>query len=329
MDTLRLTSQGNITPLYEHDRWIDRVQRNGERIGQFVLIKLNEDAEGNYIGTLRIDVDIQNGYANIGISSIPALLFGTSSQVPTQSDMARLDQSIYDYVEPYIDYDPRNFMVSRLDDGRILETAHPPEQYVNDIASTLPMKVRQRQVTKYPNYIRVSSNHFAWSLYDKFARLEQVEGHKDKGKKCTENTLQLSENTNLLRNEIQYRNSNQIANNFTKGLTTKHLTEDWFHEKMHQNRIKYFNQIYKATKCMIPQTTIADFIRKHGTSALLDYLALTEGLISVEGILAGMKAAGMTQQAINKRRKYYAELLAMHPSRMGLIDELRTLIYAA
>jgi hypothetical protein len=324
MDTIRLWTPKGRTNIKDHPEW-QITCRNGTEVKREATVCLNKDIEGRHNGTLKLVVNSLHQNAYLSVSSIPVLLNGTSLRPPTQLELSTLPDVLYNITSDYIDMDIDCMSFSRLDNADILYTSKPVDMYINAIKAMTTHKIGHYKVCKeHDGYVRFYNDQISVIMYNKAVKAGLLK---------SEHHHLLNEITNWFRIEVQNKTPEKISQEIYKNLKVSHLCQDWLLEKMLKQRQKEFDKcLHIAKKESDLYSGMLDVMQKATQrSGMLDglfYHALHTGM-TLDQLKGMMQALGYTRQHIHKMLKKAANIEAMKYNRMGLIDELRTLIYAA
>ena len=339
LDTLKMYAENTSEEaLKQHQDWQMLLSSDGELVKQHATVFLNavkDDKDKlHYNGTIRLEYNCQKRFLNIGLSSAPALLFGTSLKTLQREDLTRLQDSLQHHVNSFADIDVSKISITRLDNSTLYSMNALAGKYI----MLLDEITRNRQQHAQKKYFEAETIEF-------YNRLRTV-GFYDKHAKNVKNALEstyIQENnvkSNELRFEIQNKKSRSIKHAFklTEALTLKQLDTDYMQEALQKQRIKEF---YKHFKFTIGEQKIRleDFLNtsifmktQHKRTALdktLWLIALQKNFIDLSTLKAIMYASGYTKQSVYRRMKSLTELLEHDIDKTELYNELKAKIEAA
>lgn len=339
LDTIRLNFE-NFEPerLKQHSAFKTEVTSEGEAVKQHATVFLNETKgekdKLTYNGTIRFDYSYKDKYLNIGLSSAPVLLYGTSFKTLQRSDLSRLTEELQKQANSFVDADIRTACVSRLDNSTLYTMNEASSRYIMLLDELT--RNRQQHATK---------KYFEGETIEFYNRLRTT-GFYDKYAKNKKNELEaiFAEQQNLssneLRYEIQNKKSRSIKSAFglTERLTLQQLDTDYMQEALHKQRIKEFNKHFQFT-IGTQRIQLEDFFNtsiymkaRHKRTALdktLWLLAIQKGFMTLTEVKAIMQASGYSRQAVYRRMKTLEELLQYDISKTELFEELAAKVHAA
>ena len=339
LDTLRLTADNlSSDALKEHEAWDVKASSDGELKQHEATVFLNAVKDDKdkllYNGTIKLIYKHQKRYLNIGLSSAPVLVHGTSFKLLQREDLTRLQDSLQKHVNNFADIDISKTSITRLDNSTLYSMNALAGKYI----MLLDDMTRNRQQHAQKKYFEGQTLEFynrrrTCSFYDKFAKNE-------KNKLELEYIKQANVQSNELRYEIQNKNTSSIKHAFglTEALTLKQLDTDYMQEALHKQRIKEFHKHFKHT-INERQIVLEDFFQtalhmkqKHSKSSLdsmLWYIALQKNFITEEEVRKIMQAAGFSRYAIYRQRKKFEKLKSYDIDKTELYNELKAKIEAA
>ncbi len=338
LDTLKIHAEGfSSEALKQHTDWFTETSSDGELVRQYATVFLNAKKTEDkllYNGTLRLDYNHQKQYLNIGLSSAPALLYGTSFKLLQRQDLKRLQDEIQQHVNSFADIDISTTKITRLDNSTLYSMNTPASKYIMLLDSI--SRSKQHHATK---------KYFENQTIEFYNR-QRTTGFYDKYAKNQKNQLELEYiglkdiQSNELRYEIQNKKSRSIKHAFrlTEALTLKQLDTDYMQEALHKQRIKEFHKHFKFT-IGEHKITLEDFLNtsifmktKHRRTALdktLWLIALQKNFIDLTELKAIMQASGYSKQAVYRRMKALKELLEHDIDKTQLYEELKAKVEAA
>lgn len=333
LDTTQLTLQGiRPTDIKNHERWQFKTSSDGEMLQQQAIVRMNETPDG-YIGTFAVTYDAKNNYLNLSVSSLPALIHGTSFETLQASDMPRIGQALQDCITPYAHVDVSDMIFTRIDNSTLYTMQQAAGTYIallDDI--TRSAQYRHNKTYYQGETIQMRCNKRTIGFYDKVAKnkLNKLELKRLKALPIT--------NTNLLRYEIQNKSSKSIRDAFLTDVQIHHLTTDEFVHALHEQRKKEFDKHFKfvigekKTDCETLLNTIMHMKTQNKRNALdaaLWHHAIEQGIYTLDDIRKVMEISGYSRQAIHKRMKTLKELAAYDVNKTELLHELKRHIHAA
>ena len=337
LDTIKLTLQ-DVSPdiLKQHERFQMVTSADGEIIRQQAIQRLNETPAKDiygvkqkqlYNGTLSVSYDYQHRFLNIGCSSLPALLHGTSFATLDVADMKRVALVLQSQIEQYVDADINRMFFTRLDNSTIYTMQHSPAQYI----CLLDSITRNKQYRHQKHYFEGETLQFR--------NRQRTIGVYDKYQKNRHNEVEMqylktsdADNEHTLRYEIQYKKASEIRKVFkTEYLKLPDIQTDAFIETLTEQRKHQFEKHFRFVSDAARQkleTLINIFTHMEATrtkqTALNDtamfMLVQTHGLDAVKKL---MEVANFSRQAIHKRMQSLRELEAMDISKAELYNELQ------
>ncbi len=343
LDTIKLSLQ-DVSPdvLKQHERFQMVTSSDGEVIRQQAIERLNEtpavDVFGVelkkqvYNGTLSITYDYKHRFLNVGCSSLPALLYGTSFATLSRHDTQKASELLQSYVSNYVDVDVNTMFFTRLDNSTIYTMQHTPAQYICMLDNITRTKQYRHQKQYYEGEtLQFRNRQRTIAVYDKYLknRNNQVEMQH---MKTSDKVF-----TNSLRYEIQHKKASEIRKVFKKDylklpdIKTDAFIQTLLRERLHQFT-KHFRFVTGEQKEKL-ETLINIFAHMETTrtkqTALNDtamYLLLkTHGLDAVKKL---MEIANFSRQAIHKRMQSLRELEALEAPKRELYNELHQKIKA-
>ena len=340
IDTLRLTApELTSEALKQHESWSgDTCLLSGEVKSQKAVIYLNaqktEQDQLVYNGTMKLVYDHQKKYLNIGLSSAPVLLYGTSFVTLQRKDITRLKEEMQKQIDCFVDIDITKTVITRLDNSELYRMNTLCSHYIMLLDSITRSKQHHAKKNFFENEtIEFRNNQRITKFYDKYAKNEK-------------NTLELQNagllgmQSNELRYEITNRHSRSIKHAFklTEPLTFTQLDTDYMQAALHKQRIKEFHKHFRFVTSQ-DKARLEDFLNsaifmkaRHKRTALdktLWYLAIEKGFISLTELKAIMRAAGYPRQTVHRRIKSLTELLAHDIETTQLYEELKAKVEAA
>ncbi len=333
LDTIRLTFQGikpeALISQKDGERWTFNTTEDGEIERQRTIQRLNvSEDKKTYNGTLAIMYEYKKSYLNVEVSSLPALIHGTSFEVLTTEDLKRLTHVLEERVHPYVDVDINTGIFTRLDNSLLYSMERSPGTYISLLDElTRDSQYRMKKTLYQHETIQFHNKQMTLGFYDKF--------QKNRHNAVEMRFLQACDNAgkqNALRYEIQNKNAKTIRNTFGQDVTLQDVTKDFFIHRLHEQRKKLFNKHFqfhagerKATLEDFLNTSI--FMKERHTRNVMDkalwYIALEKGFITLDETRKIMELSGFTRQAVYKRMKGFKELLSYDIEKSELYDELK------
>lgn len=339
LDTLRLNFENiDIDRIKQHNSFRSLYNSEGTLVSQNATVYLNETIDENdkklYNGTIRIDYSAERKYLNVGLSSAPVLLFGSSFKTLQRKDISPLAEQLQQHLNSFVDADITKATVSRLDNSTLYRMNAPVINYIS-LLNELSQAKQHHCSKKYfeGETIEFYNRQRTTGFYDKYAKNKQNE---------LESKLIQTESItdNELRYEIQNKKSASIKKAFglNKRLTLLDIDTDYIEEKLHRQRITEFEKHFKFQHTS-KQFNSEDFInilqhmnKKHSRTAYfktLEYMCIENGYITPEIIKAGLSASGYTRQAINKRMNSLKKIMQYDIDKTELYEELSQRIKVA
>jgi len=331
LDTLRITFNQQTESCLKENNWTHVINSSGELQKQFAIIKLNhkQDTEkDSYVGTLKIEYSHLNHYLNVSVSSLPALLHGTSYMTLTHEDTKRIPEALSKEIEPYVKTDFEAGIITRLDNSVIYNMNSSVANYILLLNS----------ITRTKQFHCVKKYYEAESV-ELFNRLRTIAFY-DKAKKNQLNTAEQNINTpdNLLRYEVQNKCLKSIKKVFGKELNVYDLQTEQTADLLYKQRKAEFNKHFRF-KNEQDKIRLQDFLNtqlfmktKHKRSALdktLWYIALQKGIVSIEELRVIMTISGYHRSTVHRKIDKLNELLASDVKKTELYFELKSKIEAA
>ena len=341
LDTINLTLQDAPPDILKHHEHFQLVtSADGEVIRQQAVERLNETpaydmfgAEQKrqlYNGTLSVSYDFQHRFLNVGCSSLPALLHGTSFATLDISDTRKAADILQSHVSKYADVDVNKMFFTRLDNSTIYTMQHLPAQYI----CLLDSITRNKQYRHQKYYFEGETLQFrnrqrTIGIYDKYQK------NRHNGVEMNYLKTLDADNMTSLRYEIQYKKAAEIRKVFkTEYLKLPDIQTDAFIETLIRERLHQFNRHFRFVTDEEKQkleTLINVFSHMEATktkqTALNDtamfMLVKTHGLDAVKKL---MEVSGFSRQAIHKRMQTLRELEALDVSKAELYNELHNKI---
>ncbi len=331
LDTIRITYNNQTDSCLKDNDWKQVINSSGEIEKQFKILKLNlkQDTEkDSYVGTLKIEYSHLNHYLNVSVSSLPALLHGTSYKTISPEDTKRIPEALHKEIEPYVKTDFETGIITRLDNSVIYNMNSSVSSYIlllNSITRT-----KQFHCTK---------KYYEAESVELFNRLRTVAFY-DKFKKNQHNASEqnISCSGNLLRYEVQNKCLKSVKKVFGKELNIFDLQTEETANWLHKQRVAEFQKHFRF-KNETDKIRIQDFLNtqlfmktKHKRFALekaMWLIALRKGMISIEELRVIMQISGYSRQYIYKKINQLNELLTSDVKKTELYSELKTKIEAA
>ncbi len=338
LDTLRITAEDlNTEALKQHKDWCFDMNADGEIKKQHATVFLNAKQEEDklvYNGTLRFQYSHADKYLNIGLSSAPVLIYGTSFKVFQRKDLTSLQEVLQHHVNSFADIDVSTARVTRLDNSTLYDMNTFTSHYIMLLDSISRSKQHHATKKYFENQtIEFYNNARTTGFYDKFAKNQK---NKVELAYIGKHNIQ----STSLRFEIQNKKSRSIKHAFklAEPLTLKQIDTDYFEEALHRQRIKEFRKHFKFT-IGEKKVKLEDFLNtsifmktKHRRTALdktLWLLALQKNFIDLTELKAIMQASGYSKQAVYRRMKSLTELLEHDINKTELYEELKAKVEAA
>ncbi len=340
LDTLRLTFENlSSEALKKHEDWHGKTcLLTGEVKKQEATVYLNASKTKEdkllYNGTVKLEYNHQKQYMNVGLSSAPVLVYGTSFKVLQRKDLQALQEALQQHIGSFADVDVSKASITRLDNSELYCMDTMSANYI----CLLDSITRSKQHHAKKNYFENETIEFR--------NMQRITKFYDKFAKNTKNELELEQagllgmKSNELRFEVTNRRSKSIKQAFklVEPLTLKQLDTDYMQEAFYKQRIKEFHKHFKFVTTE-DKARLEDFLNstifmknKHSRTALdkaLWYLALEKGFVTLEELKAIMNAAGYPRQTIHRRMKALTELLSHDIDKTQLYEELKAKIEAA
>lgn len=333
LDTLRITFNNKHDNCLRNNDWTQVISSSGELQKQFAILKLNckkdtDTEKETYVGTLKIEYSHTNQYLNLSVSSLPALLYGTSYKTISHEDTKRIPEALYKEIEPYVKTDFKTGIITRLDNSVIYNMNSSVANYILLLNS----------ITRTKQFHCVKKYYEAESV-ELFNRLRTVAFY-DKFKKNQHNTSEqnIVSPGNLLRYEVQNKCLKSVKKVFGKELNVYDLQTEQTADLLHKQRLTEFQKHFRF-KHEQDKIRLQDFLNtqlfmktKHKRFALektMWFIALQKGIISIEELRVIMQISGYSRQYIYKKIEQLNQLLASDVKKTELYTELKTKIEAA
>ncbi len=331
LDTIRITFNNQTNSCLKVNDWQQVINSSGELQKQFAIIKLNhkKDTEKEtYVGTLKIEYSNLFQYLNVSVSSLPALLHGTSYKTISHEDTKRIPEALSKEIEPYINTDFKTGIITRLDNSVIYNMNSSVANYILLLNSI----TRTKQFHCVKKYYEAETIE----LFNKFRTI----AFYDKAKKNQHNTSEQNINCpgNLLRYEVQNKCLKSIKKVFGKELNVYDLQTEETANWLYKQRITEFQKHFRF-KDEPDKLRLQDFLNtqlfmknKHKRFALektMWFIALQKGMISIDELRVIMQISGYSRQYIYKKINQLNELLSSDFKKTELYSELKTKIEAA
>jgi len=338
LDTLKFNAENiQAEALKQHEDWLTETTSEGELVKQRATVFLNAHKDKDkllYNGTIRLEYNHQQQFLNVGLSSAPVLLFGTSFKTVQRSDLQRLQEELQHHVTNFADIDISTTKLCRLDNSTLYGMDCLASKYI----MLLDDMTRNRQQHAQKKYFEGETLEF----YNRQRTIGFYDKHAKNQKNQLESTYiqQHGIQSNELRYEIQNKKSRSIKQAFklVEPLTLKQLDTDYMQAALHKQRIKEFNKHFQFVQDE-KKVTLTDFLNtsifmkeKHRRTALdktLWFLALQKNFIDLTELKAIMQASGYSKQAVYRRMKAMKELLSHDIDKTQLYEELKAKIEAA
>lgn len=331
MDTLRMTLP-NVSPDVlitgkGAQQWNLNVTETGEVSNQHVTLFLNQKPEtGAYNGTIRIEYDHQHRYLNVSVSSVPAMLYGTSLQRVTFDDIQTLSDVINEYIAPYTYLTVNSAMVTRYDSDTLWHMLAPAGVYIVLLDQITRNKQYHANKTYYqPELIQFRTKTRTVGLYDKYGKNIKNEVERDQIHRLDD----AEGKDNLLRYEVQHKNSKAIRQVIKQPITLDDVKQEQIQLLFLEQRKQIFNKLFPMTDDVKHiENTINTFegMKTRGSRTQFNdtilMFALQNGL-SPELMEAMMKLGGYSRQAVNSRRKQMAKVISRNVNNRELYSELK------
>jgi hypothetical protein len=336
LDTIRLTFQ-NVSPdalkqRKDGELWMLQSTEDGTLNRHQVIQRLNVTEDGKaYNGTLAVTYDHKQRFLNIGVSSLPALLHGTSFEVLNKKDMQRVGEELSSRVQPFVDIDMNDGVFTRLDNSLLYTMDKQPQVYI----ALLDEMTRDAQFRMKKTY------HQNETL--QFRNRQRTIGFYDKYQKNRHNAVEMrflqacdvDQKKNALRYEIQNKHAKTVRHLFGRDIALKDIHEDFFAERLHRQRVEMFDKHFRFV-IGERKATLEDFLNtsifmktRHRRSALdkaLWYIAIEKDFITLEEVRKIMKLSGFSRSAIHRRMKDFEALTSHDIQKTELYGELKTKI---
>jgi len=333
LDTIRLTFQ-NTTPdalkqRNDGELWTLQTLEDGSLQKQYVIQRLNVTDDGKaYNGTFAISYDYRQNFMNVGVSSLPAMLHGTSFAVLTSDDMKRIAPELQARITPYVDIDINNGVFTRLDNSTLFDMNEAPSRYIGLLDELTRNSQHRMKKTYYQGEsVQFRNKQRCIGFYDKYAKnrhnaveMRFLQTHDVDGKQ------------NALRYEIQNKHGKTVRQLFGKDIHLDDLTTDFFIQRLHRQRINMFNKHFQLAAGDI-RTKLEDWYKTYtfmqtkyqrfSMDKALWYIALEKDFVSLDMIEKIMLVSGASRQSIHKRMKQLRELVAHDVEKSTLFHELK------
>lgn len=338
LDTLKLTLQNASSDmLKQHESWQLHTSSDAELKKQDATVFLNKTLDEDkkrthYNGTIRVDYSHDKRFMNVTVSSLPALMYGTSFEVLKYADMSRIEDAIQAQICDMVDVDLKQAIVTRVDNSTLYTMNEDVAQYImllddisRDEQHRMTKKYFQRETLEFYNRQRTIA------FYDKYAK-------NIKNANEASYTQQNGTRHKELRFEIQNKKATSIRHAFKlqQNLTLRTLQEDYFIQALMTQRKKEFDRHFHFTEEARKITledffTTALFMKAKNKRTALDrtlwLIALQRNFISQEEVRKIMYAAGFSRYQIYRRMKTFEELTSHDIQRTELYEELKSKIH--
>ena len=270
----------------------------------------------------------KNNYLNFGVSSLPALLHGTSFKTLSIEDLHGLGDVLQTHLQNYADVSIEDCIFTRLDNSTLYNMQHATSKYIvllDDI--TRDAQYRYKKNYHQGETIQMRNNTRTIGFYDKVV--------KNKLNKLELNYLNTSPETpdNALRYEIQNKSARSIGKVFkTDYIRISDVTTDAFIDALRHQRVCEFSKHFKfiigerKTSIVNLLNTTTYMKEQNKRNALNDamwYVLIQQGTYTLEDIRKVMFLAGFSRQAIHKRMQTLKELAAYDIEKTELFNELK------
>ncbi len=329
VDTIRLTAHNvQSDMLKDADRWQFLTSSDGEMLQQRTIIRLNEKTDGEktvmYCGTIGLQYNSKDRYLNISCSSIPALIYGTSFRTVAVDDMKKVADAIQQQVNPFIEIDCSQMVVTRLDNSLLYDMQASPSNYIALLDSvTRDKQFRYNKTYFQMQTLQMRNRQKTIGFYDKYAKNAKNEHEMIYLDSHEDSTLQ-----NKLRYEIQNKSAKALKTVTKSDYTTlAHVHEDQFISSLHQQRISEFEKHFKYDSSSF-QTLLnihSTMKKKSKRTAINDsvwYLMLQTGTITIEDIKKLLIVENYTRQAVHRIVKKLTALQSVNLDKLELLNEL-------
>lgn len=323
IDTLRLTGVGiDQDQLINIEDWEVTYKYDNLKQAKKIIL-LNQDHEAKYHnGT--IGLTFYPGYFNIQISSVPAMIYGTSQKNLSFNDLSKIEEWILNEVNAYIDLQSFNgFTVTRVDNSSVFIMSELTSKYIEFLDGITP--------AQQGHYYK---KHFNSETIEFFNDTRKI-GFYDTVAKNKRNKIEMSfinqENiSNLLRYEIQNKNTRAIKDYFKQVLKIDELNKEWFITMMLKQRKEYFSKYFNFSLSSEIQSFVCNqkalqYMRsKYKRNTIykwLAYLTLKNGL-SLREIEQIMKIENYSVQYIH-RTLNDLKSIQMDVAKAKLYEELK------
>ena len=333
LDTINLTFQ-NTSPdalkqRTDGELWTLQALEDGTLQRQQVIQRLNKTPDGKeYNGTLGITYDYKQQFLNVGVSSLPALIHGTSFEVLSLEDMKRITPELEARVSPYVDIDISTGVFTRIDNSTLFSMHEAPSKYIALLDElTRNSQFRMKKTYHQNETLQFRNKQWCIGFYDKY----QKNRHNAVEMRFLQ-THDMSGKQNALRYEIQNKKAKSIRQHFGKDIRPEDLTTDFFIHRLHQQRVKLFNKHFQLLTSE-RQAKLEDFINtlafmkdRHQRSAMdkaLWCICLEKQFITMEEMRKVMELLGYPRQTVHRRMKMFAELMSHDIDKTSLFNELK------
>ena len=333
LDTVRITLQNVGEDALRHrtdgELWSFNTLEDGTLQNARLIHRLNASDDGKaYNGTVGLEYDFAHRYLNVSVSSVPAMLYGTSFETVKQDDLSKVGDALNAEVEPFLNADLNDGTFTRLDNSTLYAMKHEPSKYI----ALLDDLTRDKQYTLKKKYfqgetLELYNGRRTIGLYDKYAK-----NAKNKVEMQYLRSIE-SDKTNALRYEIQNKNAPAIRQAFGQDVTLKHLASEDFRRRLLQQRLNEFNKHFRFST-EERKATLEDFLNtsifmkaKHKRTALdktLWYLVIQKDFMTLKEVRKVMTASGYSRQAIYRRMKALEEVTSYDVERLNLYEELKS-----
>lgn len=337
-DTLQITSQDyRDTDIRNLDAWTT-LKVGGNDPYQFRKVLYldhngKETKHGDHVSTIGLSYHANHATTVVTIPSLPALVHGKGVRVLEPSDVIPAMDRVREAVSPYLDADLDRFKVNRLDSSTTFEVKEPTAAYIGFFhAITSPRQNRMDKKLYHGETVQFFNTMRSVGFYDKGVK-ELPEGLEE----C------LSPDGDYLRFEVQDKISRAIAKSYG-GLLFADIKAEATMAKAVGHRVSMFDSFFdmdaKTEKARLAKLdaarrfedeynlmkAIRDAGGRNGVLRFLAILELHEG-ITVERVLALMKAANFSRTHMYETKKKLEELAANWSSTASMFEEVRDLIH--
>lgn len=326
-DTIQLIAEG-VGDDRLRDGWGLTINKDGEVTEHKARHYLNRTADGKYSGTVGLDYIPQLSQLRITVSSMPVLVHGTALKPYTQADIPSSFDKLQGIVSPYIDIDVYGeCYISRLDNSTFYIMSQPVCGYISLLSSiTMENAFWARKYTHDQQTVEYRQKSMKVGFYDKVASEKSKERYIPEG----------LDGANVLRNEIQVRNTGKVRQlwKLPKGYRMKpsDLRNDCTAERTLKMRGEMFDRYFRKQRGTVALPNPIDakmigelFTAQQRKSAADIHLHLNNGM-RPEDIVRHYENTGMSGTTLWRHRNLVYEVVATLTDSGDLYEEMRNVI---